>query len=67
MNIIKFMKTNNATARTLSIETGIADSTLSYILNGDCIPRLDNANKIAAALGITLDKLFELLKEGEKE
>ncbi|MCL6621391.1 MAG: helix-turn-helix transcriptional regulator [Syntrophobacterales bacterium] len=50
----------------LARRTGIPKNTISRIVNGD-IPKLVYAQKIAHALGTTVDELWPLSQEDEPE
>lgn len=48
------------TQRQLAKEIGIGEATLSLIVNGAWIPSLDHQTKIAAALNVKPEDLFDV-------
>ena len=56
--IKKFRLMKGLTAKELSTRTGIATSNISAIESGERVPKLDMCNKIANALGVSIDTLY---------
>ena len=56
--ILKLMKENNVTQYKLAKETGIAQSTLSYWINGQKIPKVDKLAKVAQFFNVSIDTLL---------
>lgn len=51
------MQTKNIKAAELSRRSGIDRSSLSHYLSGDYLPKMENIEKIAAALGVSVSYL----------
>ena len=57
LNEMRFFK--NVSQALLALETGIQQSRISLIENGLVTPREEERQKIADALGVAKDKLFD--------
>lgn len=55
----KIITSKNLTVRQVSILTGIPKSTISDIVSGRTIPRLDTLEKLAKGLKVHISDLFE--------
>lgn len=53
------MVEKNITIRQASLLTGVPRSTISDILNGRTMPRLDTMEQLAAGLRVSINDLFE--------
>lgn len=53
------MSINKITAKKLSEIVGVSPTHISYILNNKRDPSIDLLNKIAAALNVPIDEIFE--------
>lgn len=53
------MNKKNITIRQVSLITGVPKSTVSDIINGRTIPRLDTLEQLAAGLKVRINDLFE--------
>lgn len=60
----KIRQSKGMSQSALAKKTGVAQSTLSYIENGDKHPRFDTLSAICKGLNVSV---FELLSYGEKE
>lgn len=58
-NLKRELKENGITARDLSYETGISESTIHYYIRGERMPSVSNAIKIMQALNCTFEDLFD--------
>lgn len=56
--IYELLKQKNITQKKLSEETGITESAISRYIKGERTPRGANLIKIARALGVTTDEIF---------
>lgn len=63
----KLMKTNGYTAYKVSVETGIAQSTLSDWKKGKSTPKTDKLQKIADLFGVSLEYLTTGEEKENKE
>lgn len=67
-NIKREMKTKNIVAKDLAASVGITPTYLSYILNNKRKnPSMELLNKIATALGVTVDTFFDNESKEKKE
>mgnify|MGYP001027367524 FL=1 len=55
----QIMVKKNITIRQASLLTGVPRSTISDILNGRTMPRLDTMEQLAAGLKVSINDLFE--------
>lgn len=55
----QIMNKKNITIRQVSLITGVPKSTVSDIINGRTIPRLDTLEQLAAGLKVRINDLFE--------
>ena len=55
----KVMYSKNLTIRQVSLLTGVPRSTVSDILTGRTVPRIDTMERLAAGLKISINDLFE--------
>lgn len=55
----KIMVKKNITIRQVSLLTGVPRSTISDILNGRTMPRMDTMEQLAAGLKVSINDLFE--------
>lgn len=53
------MVKKNITIRQASLLTGVPRSTISDILNGRTMPRMDTMEQLAAGLKVSINDLFE--------
>lgn len=53
------MNKKNLTTRQVELLTGIPRSTISDIMNGKSIPRIDTLEQLAAGLKVSINDLFE--------
>ena len=59
--------TNKLNQRQLAKKVGVTDSYISYLLNGKREPSLAMAQKIAKALGMSLDRFILVLRSLRKD
>ena len=55
----KIMNKKNLTIRQTSILTGVPRSTISDIITGKTMPRIDTLEQLAAGLKVSINDLFE--------
>ncbi len=55
----QIMVKKNITIRQASLLTGVPRSTISDILNGRTMPRMDTMEQLAAGLKVSINDLFE--------
>lgn len=55
----KIMNEKNLTIRQTSILTGVPRSTISDIITGKTMPRIDTLEQLAAGLKVSINDLFE--------
>lgn len=55
----EIMYRENLSVRQVSIMTGVPRSTISDIMNGKKMPRMDTMEQLAAGLKITISELYE--------
>ena len=58
-NIKRLMTINKITAKELSKMVGVTPTHISYILNNKRDPSIELLNKIATALGVPIEEIFE--------
>ena len=58
-NIKRLMTINNITSKKLAEMVGVSPTHISYILNNKREPSMELLNKIATALGISIDEIFQ--------
>lgn len=66
-NIIKYRKLRSYTQEKLAEVIGVDEKTISKIERGRHFPSEENINKIAQALNISVDKLFEIKRSASIE
>ena len=57
--IAELRKEVGLTQEQLAVKTGLDRTFVGYIEKGDRNPSIETANKIARALGITIDEIFK--------
>lgn len=65
--IEELLEKNKMSQKQLANITGLTESAISHYVKGDRVPRGNNLNKIAKALGVTVDYLLNDNKEVNKE
>lgn len=58
-NIKRLMTIKNITSKKLAEMVGVSPTHISYILNNKREPSMELLNKIATALGISIDEIFQ--------
>ena len=58
-NIKKLMNINKITSKELATMVGVSPTHISYILNNKRDPSVELLGKIANALGVSIDEIFE--------
>lgn len=58
-NIKRLMNINRITSKDLSKMVGVSPTHISYILNNKRDPSMELLGKIAAALGVSIEEIFE--------
>ena len=64
--LVKNLKTTGITTSEIIEKSGVGRTQFYAILNGECVPRLDTANKICRVLKADINDVFPELKR-EKE
>ncbi|AGX41444.1 helix-turn-helix domain-containing protein [Clostridium saccharobutylicum] len=58
-NIKRLMTVKNITSKKLAEMVGVSPTHISYILNNKREPSMELLNKIATALGVSIDEVFQ--------
>jgi len=64
--LVQNLKASGITTSEIIERSGLSRTQFYAILNGECVPKLDNANRICKVLGASIEDVFPDLKP-EKE